>query len=366
LIAQFITELSINRTLLLFSVVTYLKNKQTITENDFKRRIRIIRNLIWNSQDEIREERMKVLLNECETIIKRGNIPVSEKGILGFNENQKQEEQNKLDWLKANFSKENELFHLEDHSLLRGCIAIIGLENISNFDKFRTLFNNCSKDAINSALLSIGDYSQLISWWFQIGAKNIDSVWFGLFHPTKQRQNFDNTSKILNQLLSQLHETEINNETLRILVQEYLNNPDTLKDWRYYFVKYERMRTGNFGMFYWKNDPNRSKQNQYEVIMMNTEKSIGGKNWEVFNYTLYHYSEFAGKLVLGDYAYKGDKLKIIGKDVEIECINDKFILYHGEHVLDYPISQSENGIDLEDRIEKGKSIISSILKDEIS
>ncbi|MCL2312557.1 MAG: DUF262 domain-containing protein [Firmicutes bacterium] len=367
LIAERNRKFPLNKTLLLFSVLTYLLNKQSITEENFRRRIRIIRNLIWNSQDEIRDERMKILLNECETIITKGDIPVSEKGLLGFNENQKREELDKLDWLKANTLMEDELFQLEDHALLAGCISIVGLENVGNFTKFRTLFDNCSKDAINTVLLSIGDYSQLVSWRFQTGARYNNSVWFNLFHPTKQRQNFYNTSKYLNQLLYQLEDSEINDETLKTLARNYLNNPDTTKDWRYYCVKYEQMRTGNFGMYYWKNDTNHSKQNQYEVIMMNTEKSLGGKNWEIFSYTLYHCSEFAGKLALGNFACQGDKLKIVCVNAEIECLNDKFVVLQDEQIREYQISQSEAGIDLEDRIEKGKDIIRKLLiSDDIS
>ncbi len=42
------------------------------------------------------------------------------------------------------------------------------------------------------------------------------------------------------------------------------------------------MRRGKFGMYFWKN----KSEKDYNVIMMNTEKSVGGKNWNVFLYTL--------------------------------------------------------------------------------
>jgi hypothetical protein len=115
------------------------------------------------------------------------------------------------------------------------------------------------------------------------------------------------------------------------------------------------MRQGNFGMYYWANRP----EKPYEIIMMNTEISLGGKNWNVFLYTLY-LPDFPEKLTLGDYAYQGNKLRINNTDIEIDCLNDKYVVYQNGKQIEYPIKQSE-GIDIEDRVEKGKQIISDIL-----
>jgi hypothetical protein len=347
----------LNKILLLFSINTYLQNKNKVLENEFRKRIRIIRNLIWNSPDEIRDERMKILLSESKTIILTGKIPVSGKGDLGYNVRQKKEEREKFEWLKTQPQLKDELYQLEDHSMLKGCVDIVGLNNSKNFNKFRLLFDNCNKDLINRTLLSIGDYSQLISWRYQIGAKNNESVWFDIFHPTKQRQRFDKTSEILNTLLLKLNESEINNEYLEQLINEYLDNSETIIDWRFYLVKYSPMRNGNFGMYYWED----KAEKPYKIIMMNTEKSVGGRNWNMFLYTLYHFSDFSGKLLLGDYAYQGDKLKINNSNIEIDCLNNKYIVSKNDILLEYPIQQKD-GFDIEDRIEKGIEIINDLLK----
>jgi hypothetical protein len=345
----------LNKILLLFSINTYLLNKDKVSEDEFRRRIRIIRNLIWNSSYEIRETRMKTLLSESETIILTEDIPTTEKGDLGFNVRQKEEERNKIEWLKSNPQMEDELFHLEDHFLLKGCITVVGLNNDCNFKKFRLLFDKCDKDLINKALLCIGDYSQLVSsWLYQIGVKGKDSVWVNLFHPSTQRKYFDKTSAVLNSLLSQLEESEINEKKLIQLVDNYLNNPGTQKDWRFYLIKYDSMRQGQFGMFYWRNKAKNEKP--YDIIMMNTEKSIAGKNWNIFFYTLSKLPVFAKKLSLGNYAFQGDKLKIIDKNIEIDCLNDKYTVSQNGLTTEYFISQSD-GIDTEDRIEKGMEIL---------
>lgn len=351
-----IRRFPLNKTLLLFSINTYLQNKDCISDFEFRDRIRIIRNLIENSSDEIREERMRALLSETKKIILTGEIPVSERGDLGYSVKQKEEEREKIEWLKHNPHKKNELCQLEDHALLKGCIAVIGLNNGDNFNKFRLLFDNCDKDLINTAMLCIGDYSQLISWRWQLGAKNNASVWIDLFHPTKQRQHFNKTVEILNSLLSTLDKAEITNEQLEQLINNYLENPETEKDWRYYIIKYNPMRQGNFGMYYWKN----YEEKPFEIIMMNTEKSIGGRNWNIFLYTLHKLSEFQGKLGLGDYAYQGDKLKIKDTDIEIECLNDKYVVRQNEQETEHSIKQI-NGFDIADRIEIGKQIIDNLL-----
>lgn len=347
----------LNKMLLLYSIITYLQNKERVSEDQFRKRIRIIRNLIWNSTDEIRDERMKTLLNESETIILSGEIPISESGELGYNVRQKEEERKKMEWLIDNSEKEDELYHLEDHSLLKGCISIIDMSNSSNFKKFRLLFNNCNKDLINRILLTIGDYSQQLSWRCQIGARSNESVWFDLFHPSKQKQRFDNTFYILNGFLHNIDEYMTNDDYLEEQINHYLNNAETIKDWRFYLVKYNSMRQCNFGMYYW---PNRANE-LYNIIMMDTEKSLKGKNRNVFLFTLNQIPEFSGKLSMGEYAYKGDKLKIINTDYEIECQNDRYVVYQNEIQTEYPIQQLE-GIDTEDRIGKGKQIIIELIK----
>lgn len=350
-----IRKFPLNKALLLFAIITYLQNEDKISENDFTRRIRIIRNLIWNSSDEIRERdqqgnnQMKRLLEETKKIICEG---VVEKDSRGFNVFQKDEEVAKINWLNTHPSLAENLYHLEDHNFLYGTVSMIGLDHSDNFTKFRLLFNNCSKDNINRALLCLGDYSQKFSWRDQIGSQSNESSWRDLFHPTKQREGFENTSKIIDFLLSKLNENNINDTSLQEIIKTYLDDSKTPKDWLYYLIKYSEMRDGRFGMYYWEDKTNKP----YECIMMNTEKSIGGKNWNIFSYTIL--KKYSGKgLTLGDYAYQGDKLQL--NDKIIECLNDKFIVTENGVNQEYSIPQT-NGIDNADRIERALKLISNL------
>lgn len=342
----------LNRILLFYAVLLYRQNKKSISEENFRRRIRIIRNLTENSQYEIREfdqygtNQMQRLFNEVKEIIFNAHINPDDRG---FNLLQKKEEKTKLEWEQANSRYRDELFHLEDHYLLKGTISIVGLDNPQNFLKFRMLFHDeCNKDLINQALLCFGDYSQNLQWRTQLGVKSNDSVWADLFHPTKQRNKnnrFQNTSAILNMLLSKIPtEADTVQSYLQQLVSGYLNSPDTKKDWRYYFIKYAAMRYDTYGMYWW-DDANRP----YEVIMMHTKERLRGKNWNVFAYTLFklHPEQFE----LGGFAYQGDTLKIKDKETYIEILNNNFVITGAKQKKkEIAILQDEDGIDVQDRV----------------
>lgn len=345
---------SLNSILLFYAVVLYRQNITSITQQNFRRRIRIVRNLIENSQYEIREfdqygnNQMQRLLNDVSEIILNGNIVTEDRG---FNLLQKQEEQSKLAWLQSNSQYQEELFKLEDYDLLKGTISIVGLHSHQNFSKFINLFDNCDKKLISKALLCIGDYSQNLGWRTQLGVKSKDSVWADLFHPTKQRNEgnrFQNTSTILNQLLARLPKDTAEIQIfLKTAVSDYLNNSNTPKDWRYYFIKYEQMHYDTHGMYWWHD----KKGKPYEIIIMHTGKALSGKNWNIFSYVL---SElYPDVFELGNFAYQGDKLKIKNKNTYIEIFNDKVIVTkENQDAFDFLIPQNSDGIDLEDRIEK--------------
>ncbi len=197
-------EFTLNNTLLLFAVLIYLINKEQVSVDEFKERIRIIRNLVMNSADEIREERMQALLNDTQNIILKREINLK---TLGFNEVQKNQELDKIEWRQQNVELIDDLNQLEDHFLLQGSVVIIGLDEPDKLKQrivnFRSLFNHeIDYIKISTALLTINDYSQLASWRFVFGSK-LDSTWRELFTISKQRKHFDRTRETLRNLLDQ-------------------------------------------------------------------------------------------------------------------------------------------------------------------
>lgn len=345
----------LTRTLLLYAILVYMWNKSQVSEADFERRIRVVRNLILNSSDEIRDSEMAILLKEVKCIIIDGKIENSQGG---FNSSQEIEEIQKIDWCSKNPDLVDNLFQLEDHTLLKGCIAIIGLDHPQNFDKFRNLFDNCTRDAINRAMLTFGDYTQLLSWRWQMGAWRNDSVWETLFHPSKQRLNFENTKDVLNKLLGEMN--EFTDEELNKISDDYLNNSQTIKDWKYYLIKYQNMRNGNFGCLYWKNMDKKNKP--YELIMMNTQYSMSGRNWNVFLHTLFLMDPYKNVFSLGEYGYQGDILKSNkNEQISVDCLNDRYVVnLSQEQHKDFIIPHDEKGIDTVDRIDYFATVFSSL------
>ena len=136
----------LNRIILLYTFTRYLlsKDELEITEDDFRRRLRVVNNLVRNSEDEISDSevrasgnRMPAILKQVDSIICNGEIDTAiEKS---FNVAQLTEETEKLLWTAENPDKEQELYRLEDHYLLQGQIAIVGLDYHELFTKFGRL-----------------------------------------------------------------------------------------------------------------------------------------------------------------------------------------------------------------------------------
>jgi len=342
----------LTRYLMLYSINTYLLEKNRITESDFIKRIRIVRNLILNTADEIRKENMKTLLLETKSIIINGTILPMESGSPGFSEFQKDEERKKTDWVGKNPESAEILYNLEDHELLQGSIAIVGLENIDNSGKFRLLFEKCSKSFVDRAMLSINDSVQGRNGKFFTGSRN---NWDKLFHHSNQRDGFEKVKEALNKLLRSFNEDDDIEGKLSELIKNYLNNKDTKKDWRYYFVKYHEHLNKSGDGYYIMGENNYG----YNMVKLN-KVMLSGYNWNLYLYLLY--KEVKEKVNLDNYYNDNGKLNF--NEYSLDCFSDKYVVYKdGKIIHDIPILQ-ENGIDIEDRIEKGKEIIEKLIKNE--
>jgi hypothetical protein len=201
-------------------------------------------------------------------------------------------------------------------------------------------------------MLTLNDYSQLASWRFLFGNEN-NSTWRELFTQSKQRKNFSTTKDVLLQLLLDVIPDTDMEGFLSKLIDDYLYNPATQKDWRYYFIKYPAMRKGNSGVYWWKNDPSRIKENQYEIIMMNTAITLNGKHWNPFLYTVYLDEGLKGEFTLEEY----DAPLIINKTLQkIKCKNSSWEVFNAYDILIQTIEiPQNNNIDTIDRIELFKS-----------
>lgn len=335
----------LNMTLLLYAFIVYLQNRQNISESDFQRRIRIVRNLIWNSQFEIRADgqrnNMPQLLVETKEIILNGRVSDGP----GYNKNQKEEERSKQVWLNEHPDDAETLFHLEDHSLLYGCIKVVGLENLNNFDKFRMLFDNVAdKTLIHRALLIFDDYSQTASGNVHYMGNQNDSTWRDLFHPSNKRGQFERTSNALNSLLQNI--TDFSDEGLLSLINGFIETCSTY-DWRYYFIKYSETLCGNRGVMCCVNAP-------YDWYSLH-QSTFRGYNWQSIARAIYQ--KDSKKFRLGNWAYRqyeplyyqatlDNKFKIIVSNAGYEIYGGD-----GTRMGRIDIHKDDNGIDTVDRVE---------------
>ncbi len=356
-------EFTLNNTTLLYGVLVYLMNKGSISLDEFRERIRIVRNLVMNSGFEIRTERMKAILMDTRDIIQNGKISLK---TMAFNEIQKEQEQKKMAWRKANPEHVNELNRLEDHPLLQGSIAILGLdepEKLKNrVDMFYSVFHD-KPDYIkvSRALLTIQDYSQYHSWRFLLGGKN-DTNWRELFTESRQRKHFDRTQETVVKLIDAM----IDNSgfSLDSIIENYLEQEELTKDWKYYLIKYPKMRSGNYGRYYYRRGSDHQYDlidHQYDLIMMNTASSTNGRHWNPYFYQAMDEKTIAANCSLGEY---GAPLVINSKQIKVHCLNDawKFSDMDDNEIKLEPIPQCGNGFDTVDRVEHLIEIIKRLLE----
>ena len=114
---------SLPRTLMLYAVLVHRIQRT----QDFSRRIRTLRNLVFASDNEIRLESFPTLLASTSALMKTGSLSMVE----GYNRKQVDEEIAKASFLSAHAEFEEALFRLEDHSLTRGCAAAFELDEVS-------------------------------------------------------------------------------------------------------------------------------------------------------------------------------------------------------------------------------------------
>lgn len=355
-----------NRFLLLYAFVLFLQNRDSITDDQFTRRLRMLNNLATNSRDTMRDDYIRGLMRQTEEIIIDGMAKESTEGKDHFNNTQMREEAEKLQWTNDHPEKAEMLYRLEDHPYLNGHIASVGLDHVDLCDRFYSLFNQ-DLNQVNRALLSIGDIFVEDSFRYQIGTSDsrlATGVWRDILGPVKLQ---DNLSEALRTLLAK-HE-DFTDRNLQEVSWNYLQFAREMPV-RYYLVKYSQMIPNRWGKYYWRGHDEIGR-NSYHVLMMMTEFSTGGKTYDIFLKALY---EIAGGetvgLQIGDYSqweYNNhglDKLVLQNQGLYLTLNNNQYSIcrIEGDEVIEtYDIQQNADGIDTEDRVLAGLRLLDKYL-----
>lgn len=344
--------------------------------NDFGKAARIVRNLVANSENELRDKTIGLSFSEIEEFVQSFNF----KQLDHFKSDQIEEEKEKFDYINQNNAEAEQIYKLEDSDILRGSISIFDLDSEIE-TRAKTFLELFDEDIVNSdfvnrsnLLLCFGDYSQTDGDLTNLLA-SAKGIWrkFITMPAYNKSQLLTKTKKILIDCLDYF---EMNQSvSIELKIEETLKQYEsTTKDWIYYFLKYTSFRNNcNKGYYYW-NDTN-----PYPLFKMK-ERQFNGYHWDPF-LTEIKRQVNSDKLKLD---IGGEMQIIIGNDllqikshqngylienkndastsnnIYTKLINDKVLTNEGF----LEINQNDENIDIEDRITRGVAFINEILKQE--
>ena len=268
-------EQNMRNVLLLWGCVTYLMNTDKVSGKDFRTRIRVLRNLTLNSENEYRKERYSAMVNETEELILSGTINLETNS---FNQQQKVEEANKLKWIKDN-DEEHELLlsTLENNNLLLGSTCLIGTDNYDYFETFNNTFKDCYTEDewvnLSRALLTYGDISYKENYWrVLIPGKNY-SIWRNFFGPNTHANFRERASEAISGLLQDVK----GGKTFDKIIEDWMAGQEKY-DWRYYFIKYPIIIIKSQYGKYWF--PGETKCCHFYTMHTPFRTGGGGRHWE--------------------------------------------------------------------------------------
>jgi hypothetical protein len=243
---------TLQQSLLLYAVLLHLIGG---TE-EFGRRLRVLRNLIAASEDEVRRPNMPALLKDVETVITDGDLDA----VSRFSSNQVEDERIKQQFLDANADLTAALFRLEDHPFLRGTLSSFEMEAGTfrqRAEAFEAAFAEpATWQLLTGALLATGDYQRRrpnsTAWQFGTGSTTSEAVWRYLLTDAP-RASLALTRTVLGELLDGVAASGMTVEDhLLAVTWAWLAERETSRnlDWRYYLVKYPSMREGATGIYF--------------------------------------------------------------------------------------------------------------------
>lgn len=333
--------------LFLYGILVYLIHQKSIEEGQLVDRIRILRNLIWNSDSgEIRRDYMKDLLNEVSTLMLTGEIRKEEKSVHGFNKDQEREEaEKKIAHQSMTDEVWNTMCRLEDHYLLYGRVAWLGYNNLHLADTFYQLFVQNDLRQIHKAIISIGDYRQRNGNRYYMCNQN-EATWKQWLH-----RNDEQSMQVLIQLLEKVYA----GQSLEDIVQAFLQEQDSNKtySWRYYFAKYDQMQRGADGEYIWGDS-------DYKCIALNRHQ-LNGQHWDPYLNVIYQNSKDENGEPVFSLENYGSDLQIPQQSVSLRISEkgDVFVLRQGQEEKRVSITpRNLDGTDMVDRIE----FISQLIK----
>lgn len=292
--------------------------------------IRVVRNLMLRVRQamktkytsNLRFEFMKRQLSDiCNLLI--GNINVyqilatPDFSLPGFANDASEIEKAKL--IITNPALKEPIHKLEDNNLFRGCIDnfLEILKENPNIDLNSEITNiwASNNSLLIEALLTAGDYSFTIGYSALGTRKYFGNVGEWNLLLTRTGNELDKIKKIFKHFIEKYRLT-IGTEAkqkLEQIVQDYIQKAK--KDWRYYFIKYEKFLGDKKNIFAWKND--------YEI------RKLDGNS--LLTYHINPYVKTVADIISNksicdvqdSYGIHGDASPLkLKNDITLECLRD--------------------------------------------
>lgn len=385
---------SLSHTVLLYGTLQGLMHGTPLP--DLHPRLRLLRNLIEASRSsEIRADttrnNMPSLLHEVETIMADG--PITE--VTTFNKVQVRNEQAKQALVAAHPTLQDAVYFLEDHELLRGGLTVFDLDPeqtaatfANRASVFPRLFDH-SFQLVSAALLVKGhqgrEHLRISGHRLTfLGAPRKQQT--GLWEDYLRIRHNEPTHPGSAALMSLLDEMAAG-ESPQSVVKTFLENINTLKDWRYYIAKYEIMRgerldfSGNYVL---------APGPGYAICMPKRDSCDNRSNHhDAYLMALAEAAEIAPERIANDgwprcfpgYETEERHLKLRNSGIQIRCVKagwqfssipedaqqrqafesvaETYPHYQGQHLL-YAVPQNDD-IDTADRIDIGSRLLRELV-----
>lgn len=326
---------SLGQSLVLYALLLHLIEKTP----EFFQRVRILRNLIEASTDELRPERMASILDDVHRIVRDGAID----SIASLNQAQAVDEKLKAAFLESNPELRHVLVTLEDNELLRGSTGAFELDAVA-LESRASVFNRLMSHPdlwsdLLAALLAVGEYQRQRTnsrpFLFGTDSKRHDSAWRELL-TGPPRDSLRSTREVVGEFLDRVAAAASTSlpEAMMGITNEYVKRCEVEShfDWRYYMVKYPSMReNGSSTYFAERTDDAEKVAMGFSLCMLSAGgRALNGYYRDPYLLTIWRNLDdpnaVEDKWFTG-YESEPRRLPLARSGTTIRCVRDGFELY---------------------------------------
>lgn len=293
---------------------------------DVPRRLRVLRNLVEASSNEIRGDRMAGLLEDVRRIVVDGTLD----GVSSFNTAQLTEEREKRQLLAAKPELEATVFGLEDHRILRGALPAFELDvDAAVLERRAGAFHRLFSDrtcwpSLTGALLAIGYYARRPRSVFQLGSGVNEAPWRDVLTSTPTaRSPIERTRSVLASLLDEVAKASADHRACLDRIQSEWLEGESAYDWRFYFVKYPAMREGHSGVYVSTSDTL-----GFDVCMLDKQR-LSSNYRDPYLHAIWRESGVGDRIekrMFRGYATDPRWMRLVTSGVEMRCVEDGIVL----------------------------------------